>query len=349
MVFESQQTRVLVVSASPYTRYVISGELSSEPDLFVVGTARTPDEVAYKQSLLQPNLMVVDLESRQDLTDLYQTLLKAELPILVLCARTQEGAELAFAALEAGAIDIVPRPDGGFGIIDYRSDLLRKIRGVAQVTPHHTPWQWNGAQPREKATSRRFGAGDRVIIVSASTGGIDPLVQVLGALPGDLNAMVLVLAPLPSLYLNALVQRINPIIALPMRKVRDGLSIKSNMVYLTPCDYQLDVGSGGRLILGRDLRQKEERISMDRTLNALAMRYGPAVIAVILSGIGRDGVQGARDVRAAGGTVIVQEVSTCVAGETPASVIQGGGATVTLPPERIAEEIRQRVMGQPLN
>jgi len=293
--------------------------------------------------------MVIDLESQGDLADLHQTLLRTELPILALCARTHDGAELAFAALEAGAIDVVARAESGFGMMDYRADLLRKVRGLAHLAPGSGGRPWNGLEQRQKCVPRRFFPNDRLVVVSASTGGLGPLAQILSALPGDLSAAVLVLSPLPSFYLHACIQRINPFTALNVREVRDGLPIKSGVVYFAPYDYQLSVGSGGRMTLERDLRHKEDRLSVDATLNALAMRYGPAVIAVFLSGIGQDGVLGAQDVRAAGGTVVVQEVSTCLAGETPAAVIQRGAATTVLPPERIADDIAQRVGGWLLN
>lgn len=343
MVLGSHQTRVLVVSASPYTRYVISGELSSEPDLFVVGTARTPDEVAYKQSLLQPDLMVIDLESQGDLIDLHQTLLKTKLPVLALCAHTPDGAELAFAALEAGATDVVARTESGFGVMDYQSDLLRKVRGLANLAPRSEGRVWNGLKQCQKTTPRRFYPNDHLVVVSVSTGGLGPLVQLLNALPGDLRAAVLILTHLPSFYLSACVRRVNPITSLHVREVRDGLPIKSGVIYFAPYDFQMTVGSGGRLTLERDLRHREGRLSVDATLKSLAMRYGPAVIAVILSGIGQDGALGAQDVRAAGGTVIVQEVSSCLAGETPAAVIQRGAATAVLAVENIADDIARRV------
>jgi chemotaxis response regulator CheB len=122
-------------------RYVISGELSSAPDLFVVGTALTPDEIAEKQTLLRPDVLVVDLESRRDLLDLRRTLAEAKSPVLALCSQALGGDDLAFAALEAGAADVVARTADGGGDVVFVSDLSRKVRGLARVD--HRPGRPN--------------------------------------------------------------------------------------------------------------------------------------------------------------------------------------------------------------
>jgi chemotaxis response regulator CheB len=126
------QARVLVVSPSAYMRYVISGELSSTPDLFVVGTALTCEEIAEKQALLRPDVVVVDVDSRRDLSNLRRTLAQTQSPVLALCAQSQ-GGELAFAALEAGAADVVARSETDRGKVLFVPDLSRKVRGLARA------------------------------------------------------------------------------------------------------------------------------------------------------------------------------------------------------------------------
>lgn len=341
-----EQARVLVVSASPYMRYVISGELSSAPDIFVVGTARTSDEVTHKRALLRPDLAVVDLESLGDSLDLQQTLARMELPVLALCSQTNDGAEMAFAALEAGATDVIAWPSGNMGVASYAPDLLRKVRGLARIKCKYPPsklhasaWSWPSLAPRFQAPSRRFLSGDRLVVVSASTGGLDPLVQLLTALPADLGASFLVLFSLPEPYLSWFLRRLGPSSAFHLRQARAGLPLNNGVAYFAPQDYHLIVAPDDRLALDRGPRRDGVRPSADMTMSSLATQYGPAVIGVILSGVGRDGVQGALDIRAAGGSVVVQKVATCQVDETPAAVIEAGAATIVLPPEQIAGEI----------
>jgi two-component system chemotaxis response regulator CheB len=347
MVAGPEQARILIVSASPYTRYVISGELSSASDLFVVGTARTPDEIAYKGALLQPDLAVVDLESSRDLSDLRHALMEMGLSVLAMCPHTDDGAELAFAALEAGVTDVIARPSSHLGIISFAPDLLRKVRGLARARPRPVAWRWPSSTPRSKASPRRFLPGDRLVAISAAAGGLCPLIQLLVALPADLKASLLVLPSLPARYLYPFLRRVSPSTAFYLRQARDGLSLNSGVAYFAPHGYHLTVGTRGYLVLDRGPRRDEVCPSADLTMSSLATQYGPAVIGVILSGIGRDGIQGALDVYAAGGSVIVQETTTCLADETPAAVIESGAATLVLPPEQIAAEIARQALAKP--
>lgn len=343
MVTAPEQVRVLVVSGSPYIRYVVSGELSSEPDLFVVGTARTAGEIAVRRSMLRPDLVIVDLESFCDLADLQPTLEKAILPVLALCSRTREGAELAFSALEAGAADVVARSNGGIGATDFAPDLLRKVRGLARTRPRPAPGYWPSRKASEKTIARRFNSGDSVIVVSASTGGLAPLVELLAALPSNLQACLLALTSLPACYLRWFLRRISPVTAFYLRQARDGLPLKRGVAYLVAYGQQISTGPRDLLTVDFEARRKADRVSVDSTLSALATRYGSAVVGVILSGIGPDGIRGALDVLAAGGSVIVQEPSTCVVNETPKAVIDAGAATAVLPPQRILHAIDRRV------
>lgn len=339
MVAEPEQARILVVSASPYTRYVISGELSSEPDLFVVGTARTPEEITYKQALLRPELAVVDLESPRDLANLQLTTTEIELPALAVCSNTGDGPELAFTALETGAADVIARSVNSLGVVNFAPDLLRKVRGLARILPRPVAWHWPSLAPRSKMPLRHFLPGDHVVAISASMGGLGPLVQILTTLPARLKASLLVLSSLPDCYLPWLLRHVDPATSFHLRPAQDGLPLHSGAAYFPHSDHHLIVGARGYLILDQGPRRNGVRPSADVTLSSLAIRYGPAVIGVILSGIGRDGVRGTLDVCAASGSVIVQETTSCLADETPAAVIEAGAAAEVLPPAQIAEGI----------
>lgn len=342
MVDGPRHTRVLVGSPSPYLRYVISRELNPEPDLFVVGAAQTRDELVRKRGLLRPDLLVVDLETSRDLLDLQWSIAETDLPVLAVCAHSQEGAALAFAALEAGAADVVARSGNGTGV-EFTPNLVLKARGLARVRPCPAVWQWPILKPCPKTSPRHFAPGDCLIVVSASTGGLGPLVRFLMALPAELNASVLAMSLLPTCYLDWFLDRVGPASAFHLQPARDGLSLSRGVAFFPACDYQLLAGPGDSLTMRACAVQKGTCAAIDVTLSSVAARYGSAVLGVILSGIGRDGVQGTLDVRAGGGEVIVQETVTCLAGETPRAVIETGAATVVLPPEQIAAEVVRRV------
>ena len=135
MVAGVEQVRVMIVSAAPYTRYVISGELSSEPDVFVVGTAQTTDEISDRRALLRPDVVIVDVESPRDLAKIQQILQETKLPVLALCSESVSSPGLADAALEAGADDVVARSDSDNGKVLFVPDLSPRVRALAHKDP----------------------------------------------------------------------------------------------------------------------------------------------------------------------------------------------------------------------
>lgn len=339
-----KQLRVLIVSASPYTRYVVSGELSSARDVFVVGSARSVGEIAQKQTMLRPDAAVVDLESYRDVVELRQALSRITLPVLVLSSHSHEGAGLAFAAVEAGAVDFVARSNGGLGEVYFAPDLLSKVRGLAQVQPSGYRFRWADLRRQPHAAPTPFLDQDRIIVVSGSTGSLGPLVQLLAGLSPILNATVLVLSPLPACYVRSFVALVNPLSAFTLTQARDGLQLNRGAAFVAPCDYPLLVQPGGILKTGGGIFGVGSAAAADATLSATAAQFGPAGLAVILSGLGSDGVQGAVDLHAAGGTIIVQDADTCVADETPKTVLASGVVTNVLHVDCMPGEIARWAM-----
>jgi two-component system chemotaxis response regulator CheB len=325
-----RQLRVLIVSASPYTRYVVSGELSSARDVFVVGSARSVGEIAQKQAMLRPDAAVVDLESYRDVVELRHTLSRAPLPVLVLSSHSHEGAGLAFAAIEAGAVDFVARSNGGVGEVYFAPNLLSKVRGLAQVRPSADHFRWANLEPQPQAAPTPFLDQDRVIVVSGSTGSLGPLIQLLAGLPPSLNASLLVLSPLPACYVRSFVTLVNPLSGFTLAQARDGLPLNRGVAFVAPSGHPLLVQEKGILKNEWGTFGTDPASAVDVTLTAAATKFGPAGIAVILSGLGSDGVQGVIDLHAAGGSVIVQEVDTCLADETPRAVVASGVVTNVL-------------------
>jgi two-component system chemotaxis response regulator CheB len=342
MVAGPEQVRILVVSTSPYTRYVVSGELNEQPDFFVVGTARNLEEIDSRQAMLRPDLAVVELSSHNDLSDLQPILVKQSLPVLGLCARDRDGADLALAALEAGVMDVVARSNGMLDSADFGADLLHKVRRTVRARPNANPLQWSRLGTQSKTSRQRFLPGDHLVVVSASTGGLDPLVQLLSGLPADLRASVLAYVPLPASYLGRFMRRIGPSSSFFLRQAHDVLPIERGVAYLAAQRQRICVEPRGFLRPEWDVHRNGEASIVDTTLTTFATGYGPAVLSVILSGTGRDGVKGALDVRAAGGWVIVQDVGSCIAAETPQAVIEAGAANSVVTPEQIADQISRR-------
>jgi two-component system chemotaxis response regulator CheB len=338
-----EQLRVLIVSASPYTRYVVSGELSSSRDVFVVGSARGVGELAQKRALLRPEAAVVDVDSPADVAELREVLSLAALPVLVLSSHSTSGADLAFAAIEAGAADIVARSNGGVGEVFFAPNLLNRVRGLARVRPLPGRFRWSEFKPRVQATPFPFSDHDRLVVVSGSTGSLAPLIQLLAELSPNLNATLLILSPLPACYVRSFVRRMGPLAGFTLKQARDGMHLDRGAAFVAPCGYALAVQPGGVLEAQRRSFGEEKPRVVDATLNALASQYGSAVLSVTLSGSGTDGVQGAISLCDAGGAVIVQDATNCIADENPRAMIDSGAAVQVLPVNCITHEIARWV------
>jgi two-component system chemotaxis response regulator CheB len=259
--------------------------------------------------------------------------------VLVLSSHSQTGADLAFAAIEAGAVDIVARSNGGIGEVFFAPDLLSRVRGLAQVTPGASCFRWADLKPRTSAAALPFSDQDRVVVVSGSTGSLGPMVQLLSALSPSLNATLLVLSPLPACYVRSFVRRVGPLAGFTLRQARDDMQLDRRAAFIAPCNYAMAVRSGGVLKTQAGPFGTESRAVVDATLNSLASQFGPAVLSVTLSGLGCDGVQGSINLREAGGAVIVQDTTSCLANETPRALIDSGAASSVLSVDSIPEEI----------
>jgi two-component system chemotaxis response regulator CheB len=326
MILGPEQARILVVSASPYTRFVISGELSTSPDLFVVGTAEKAEEISYKEALLKPDLAVVDVKSPHDLASLGQ-IVQTDIPALAVCGSTQEGAEIALAALETGAADVVAWPNRQAEFASFTPGFTCKVRRLARLKLCPPSWHWPSRVISSKAENRRFSPGDSLVVVSASTGNLYLLIKVLAGLPADLPASLLVFLPLPADYLRRLLQRLDDVTHFNLCEASDGLELQKGKAYFAADGYQVRVESCGCLELDCASSRRKE-IGTDETLFSLAATYGASVIYVLLGGAGPDG-----------GTVLRQDLPPRVSQKMLVEAATPGSGTGVLPADRLVAEL----------
>lgn len=337
----AKQVRVLIVSDSPYTRYVLSGTLSPEPDLFVVGSVHTPRDISTRVAMLRPDVLVIDLDSFEDVPTLQRAIFRLELPVLALCPRNAAGAAKALAVLEAGFSEVVVKADGGSTGVTFTPELVDRLRAVVRVQPAAKPGRWPGDPAPAKAVPRLFVAGDPVIVVTASSLELHVLAEFLVALPASLAASVLVLVSLPEFLLRAWLRRIAPLTAFKLRPARDGLHLQSGVAFFASLDCGIRVGPRGVLVVEQVIPNKPEYTPLDATMSSLAAQYGPAVTGIVLSEQGRDGVRGALDIAAAGGRVLVSETSSDAVADPLHSMIEENGACAVLSPEAMVREIQR--------
>jgi two-component system chemotaxis response regulator CheB len=259
--------------------------------------------------------------------------------VLVVSSLTVRGAEHTLEALSLGAADTLAKPKPGEFHQDYRSTLLRKIRLLGRVakrarvkdTPPHQPLRPYPKQP------------PHLLAIGASTGGIHALGQLLGALPPMVHLPIMVTQHLPGSFMEPFVRQLRAASGRGAMVAHDGMAILPGQIVVAPGDAHLTVAANPQGVTVARLTQETVasgcRPSVDPMFTSCANLFGVNALGVVLSGMGRDGAEGAARIVAAGGTIMAQDAASSAVWGMPGAVAQSGLASAVLPPEQIAIRI----------
>jgi two-component system chemotaxis response regulator CheB len=342
--------RVMLCDDSPTARTAMGRVLESDPQVRVVGRAGDGRQALEMLEALppaqRPDVVLLDLEMPvMDGMTVLPLLLKAQpkLAVIVASALTQRGAEATMAAMRAGAADYLPKPSAaGGGVRDpaFQAELLAKVKGWARMrVPAPAP---------SVPVMRRpglTGPRPKVVAVGSSTGGPQALASFVRALRVPVPVPLVVVQHMPAGFTAMLADHLGRLGGPPTTEAREGELLQPGRIYLAPGDRHLLVeGSNGALVARLNSGPPENfcRPAVDPMLRSLVAACEGRVTAVILTGMGSDGMLGCKAVAAAGGTVMAQDEATSVVWGMPGAVARAGLAQVLLPPDQLAE----RVMGQ---
>jgi two-component system chemotaxis response regulator CheB len=343
--------RVLVVDDSALMRRLISKHLEADPALTVAGTARDGHEALRQVAQLRPDVVTLDVEmpGLDGLSTLQALMTQNPTPVVMLSSHTQQGARTTIRALMRGAVDFVAKPEEAQALPTVMTDLIEKIKNAAGSRPAALPMPSTAALPvpPSRLGLQPWQVGDRLVVIGASTGGPRALQALLPQLPGDLPAAVIVVQHMPATFTQSLAQRLNEATPLTVQEARAGDRLARGLVLVAPGDYHLRLGVRGQVLLDQGPRHNHLRPSVDVTMISAA-QYGAAVLGVVLTGMGSDGTEGARHIRAAGGSVVAESEASAVVYGMPRSVVEAGLAAEVLPLGQIARVIEEWVRdGEP--
>lgn len=298
--------------------------------------ALAPDE--------QPHLVLLDLEMpvMDGLTALPLILRAAPgVSVIVASALSQRGAAATMAALRAGAVDYIPKPaasQGGMGDPHFGAELRAKVAGWARMRlkPVARPMP----APAQPAAGR--GPRPRAIAIGSSTGGPQALAALVGALTRPPPVPVLVAQHMPAGFTALLADHLHRLGRLPCAEARDGEPMLPGRLYLAPGDRHLLVREApGGLVAQLSAGPPEHfcRPAVDPLLRSLVAACGGRVVAAILTGMGQDGLAGARALVQAGGALLAQDEASSVVWGMPGAVAKAGLAAALAPPEAIAARL----------
>lgn len=361
---EPAKTRVLVVDDSAYNRQTLAAMLELDPGVEVIGRASNGKEALRMVFDLQPDVITLDLEMPEMDGFAFLRLLMAKRPLPVLVVSGYAERDNVFRALELGALDFIPKPGRQIGpdLRMIQEDLLAKIRVVrrlsvvrllqrAQHLAEQRSERTTGEHPAfesgrfEIQQIRHHGPPLGVLGVAASTGGPPAIQQLLCALPSTLPIAILVAQHMPARFTRAFAARLDKICSFHVCEAADAQVLQAGVVYIAPgaANIEVEPGQGGapRVRVRPPKAGATIVPSGDLLFKTASDAYGPRFCALILTGMGSDGREGAELARRVGATVLAEDPTTAVMPGMPAAAIDSGVVDQVLSLEELPVAIQR--------
>lgn len=342
---------VLVVDDSAFMRKLISEMIESSEDYRVVGTAVDGIDALEKIRSLAPDIVTMDIEMpRLDgLQALEQIMKEMPRPVVMLSAAGSErGNEMTLRALERGAVEFVRKPSGPISIdlLTVRGELAAALKAARAVNMKgiRTPPGLTARVTADVASRQSTGFATHVVAIAASTGGPRALGEIVPHLPENLGAAVLIVQHMPREFTRTLSHRLDGMSRLPVSEAKDSEPVRENHVYVAPGGYHMRLdGSAGNATISLDTSPTVwgVRPAADPLFASVAEIFGASAIGVVLTGMGRDGAQGLRQVREAGGLAVIQDRDSSIIYGMPQAALAIAGADHVAAARDIAGVIRE--------
>lgn len=324
--------RVIVADDSAVVADILTAVLEQDPEIRVVGRAKNGAEAVDLVKALRPDLLLLDvcMPVMDGIQATAAIMAACPVPILVVAASVNESTNVAFKAIQAGAVDVVEKPALTLTADYARLDLIRHVKLVSRVTPVR-----RGRAGLPLRCTPPPESADRVVAIAASTGGPPALAHVLGALGGGFPSPILVVQHISPGFLEGFVEWLGSVVPMPVCIAERGEEPEPGRVHLAPEGCHLGLDVRGRLVISRDPPRDGHRPSGTVLFESVAEACGPYGVGVLLTGMGRDGADGLKALRDAGGRTICQDEATSVIWGMPKAGVEVGAAERVLPLEAI--------------
>ncbi|HET9390028.1 MAG TPA: chemotaxis response regulator protein-glutamate methylesterase [Steroidobacteraceae bacterium] len=349
-----RRIKVLIVDDSALVRSLLTDILRSDPGIEVVGVAGDAHVAREKIKLLNPDVLTLDVEMpRMDGITFLRNLMRLRpMPVVMVSSLTERGADVTLDALALGAVDYLskPRIDLAATLKDYSEELIEKIRVAARASVRALdPLRAVAVRPSVSATAMLprlvratpLRTTDRIVAIGASTGGTEAIKEVLTRLPPDAPGIVIA-QHIPKAFSTPFARRMNDCCQLTVYEAEDGQQLLPGHAYVAPGDRHLMVvRDGARYVLRLDdgTPVNRHKPSVDVLFRSVAQNAGANAIGVLLTGMGKDGARGLKEMLEAGSQTVAQDEATSVVWGMPGEAVSLGAARHVVAIEAVAGKI----------
>jgi two-component system chemotaxis response regulator CheB len=330
--------KVLIIEDSSFLSAALKKMLESDPGMSVVGVSNYAPEAVEKVELLEPDVIILDIEMPQGgaLDVLSQVMAENPTPTIVIGPESELGKSEIVSAFSYGALDFVLRPKNFLDVEEMKDELLAMVKVAASVEIRKLIVR------KQRKTVKAPKTSEKLVVIGASSGGVIALEEVLTRLPEDFPAAVLVVQHMPVGFTKAFAERLDSISKIPIGEAGEGSVLECGKVLIAPGGCNLEVRLEGKRLFTR-LNQKHTTIKpcVDIAMKSAAEACGRNVVAVILTGMGHDGSEGVKWVKKYGGRTIAQDEATSLIFGMPKSVIDNGDADYVVPLHEMADKIAE--------
>jgi two-component system, chemotaxis family, protein-glutamate methylesterase/glutaminase len=341
----TQRVRVLVVDDSAFARKVVRETLATSDELEVVGVARDGLEALEAIAELKPDVVTLDLvmPNLDGVGTLRELLLLGQRTRVVIVSISDDDSDLVMEAFQLGAVDLVRKPTAlaTNRLYELRDELVRKVLAAARAKPTLVEAPATEPTPMPARVTRRTD----VVAIGTSTGGPQALTQLMRALPADFPSPIVMALHIPGEYTGPLAERLNQLSQLNVVEAADGLELVPGLAVLARGGLHLRVArSRGRLIVETTAEPSNSLYmpSVDVLFTSVAEACGARAIGVVLTGMGEDGLLGARALSAAGASLLTEAEESCVIYGMPRAVAEAGLSSAVVKLPLMSAELIQR-------
>lgn len=345
--------KVVVVDDSAFMRKAISNLLSKDPEIEIVGMAADGLEALSVISKNDPDVVTLDIEMpRMDgLTALGRIMAEMPRPVLMISSLTSEGAEVTLRALEMGAMDFIAKPSStvSLGMFDLEKDLQAKVKAVAgrrrflrarplsSVTPAKSFAAAKPTAPVSLATTdtsvKQIARPSTmrqvrdIVAIGVSTGGPPAVQKVLSAFPQDFPAPILIGQHMPAAFTGPFAVRLDNICKIEVKEAENGEILRDGVAYICPGGKHLTIDarlSRRTVIISEEPKSALYKPSANELMRSVGEKAGTRALGVILTGMGSDGLEGVKVLKAKGGRALAQNEASCVVYGMPKAIVDAG-------------------------